>query len=161
MPSKHLILCCPLLLQPSIIPSIRVFSNELALHIRWPKYWSFSFSISPSSEYSGLISSRMDSSVLNFHNPEYFFLTNISTIFLWKAKRSCFLRDYHFWHDCQNTAETDSENISFREDTLVFLNWDMHNCLPFFLPLFLPSSHPSLVNSIIHHVFFFFHLCHT
>ena len=56
MPSNHLILCCPLLLLPSIFPSIRVFSNELALHIRWPKYWSFSFSISPSNEYSGLIS---------------------------------------------------------------------------------------------------------
>ena len=60
MPSNHLILCCPLLLPPSIFPSIRVFFNESALHIRWPKYWSFSFSISPSSEYSGLISLRMD-----------------------------------------------------------------------------------------------------
>ena len=60
MTSHHLILCCPLLLQPSIFPSIRVFSNESALCIRWPKYWSFSFSISPSNEYSGLISFRMD-----------------------------------------------------------------------------------------------------
>ena len=58
MPSNHLILCCPLLLLPPIFPSIRVFSNELALCIRWPKYWSFSFSISPSNEYSGLISFR-------------------------------------------------------------------------------------------------------
>ena len=58
MPSNHLILCRPLLLLPSIFPSIRVFSNESALHIRWPKYWSFS--ISPSSEYSGLISFRID-----------------------------------------------------------------------------------------------------
>ena len=58
MPSNHLILCHPLLLPPSILPSIRVFSNELVLHIRWPKYWNFSFSISPSNEYSGLISSR-------------------------------------------------------------------------------------------------------
>ena len=57
---KHLILCCPFLLLPSIFPSIRVFPNELILHIRWPKYWSFSFSISPSNEYSGLISFRMD-----------------------------------------------------------------------------------------------------
>ena len=56
MPSNHLILCCPFLLLPSIFPSIRVFSNELILPIRWPKYWSFSFSISPSNEYSGLIS---------------------------------------------------------------------------------------------------------
>ena len=60
MPSNHLILCHPLLLLPSIFPSIRVFSNELALRIRWTKYWSFSFSISPSNEHSGLIFFRMD-----------------------------------------------------------------------------------------------------
>ena len=60
MPSNHLILCRPLLLLPSIFPSIRVFSNESALHIRWPKYWSFSFNISPSNEHPGLISFRMD-----------------------------------------------------------------------------------------------------
>ena len=60
MSSNHLILCCPLLLLPSIFPSIRVFSNESALHIRWPKDWSVSFSISPSNEHSGLISCRMD-----------------------------------------------------------------------------------------------------
>ena len=60
MPSNHLILCPPLLLLPSIFPSIRIFSNELALHIRWPKDWSFSFNISPSNEHSGLISFRMD-----------------------------------------------------------------------------------------------------
>ena len=60
MPSNHLILCCPLLLLPSIFPSIRVFSNESALHIRWPKYWSFSFNIIPSNEHPGLISFRMD-----------------------------------------------------------------------------------------------------
>ena len=60
MPSNHLILCHPLLLLPSVFPSIRVFSKESALRIRWPKYWSFSFSFSPSNEYSGLISFRMD-----------------------------------------------------------------------------------------------------
>ena len=60
MPSNHLILYCPLLLLPSIFPSIRVFSNESALHIKWPKYWSFSFNISPSNEHPGLISFRMD-----------------------------------------------------------------------------------------------------
>ena len=60
MPSNHLILCYPLLLPPSIFPSIRVFSNESALRIRWPKYWNFSFSISPSNEYSGLICFRID-----------------------------------------------------------------------------------------------------
>ena len=60
MPSSHLIFCCPLLLLPPIPPSIRVFSNESTLHMRWPKYWSFSFSISPSKEHPGLISFRMD-----------------------------------------------------------------------------------------------------
>ena len=60
MPSNHLILCCPLLLPPSVFPRCRVFSNESVLHIRWPKYWSFSFRISPSNEYSGMISFRMD-----------------------------------------------------------------------------------------------------
>ena len=60
MPFNHLILCCPLLLLPSIFPSIRVFSNESVFHIRWPKYWSFSFNISPSNEYSGLIAFRTD-----------------------------------------------------------------------------------------------------
>ena len=64
MPFHHLILCRPLLLPPSIFASIRVFSNESALPIRWPKYWSFSFSISPSNEYSGLISFRIDSHLL-------------------------------------------------------------------------------------------------
>ena len=81
MPSNHLILCCPLLLPPSIFPSIRVFSNESVLPIRWPKYWSFTFSISPSNEYSGLISFRMDwldllavqgtlKSLLQHHSPK-------------------------------------------------------------------------------------------
>ena len=60
MPSNHFILCPPLLLPPSVFPSIRVFSNESVLHVRWPNYWSFRFSISPSSEYSGLISFKVD-----------------------------------------------------------------------------------------------------
>ena len=60
MPSNHLILCHPLLVLPSVFPSIRIFSNESTLHMRWPKYWSFSFSISPSNEYSGLIPFRID-----------------------------------------------------------------------------------------------------
>ena len=60
MPSNHLILCRPLLLLPSVFPSIRIFSSESVLHIRWPKYWSLSFSISPSNDYSGLVSFRMD-----------------------------------------------------------------------------------------------------
>jgi len=65
MPSNHLILCRPLLLLPSIFPSIRVFSNESVLCIRWPKYWSFSFSLSPSNNYSGLISFRIDWFILD------------------------------------------------------------------------------------------------
>ena len=65
MPSNHLILWCPLLLSPSIFPSIRIFSNESVLHIRWPKYWSFSFCINPSNEYSGLISFRMIGLITN------------------------------------------------------------------------------------------------
>ena len=81
MPSNHLILCCPLLLMPPIPPSIRVFSNESTLHIRWPTYWSFSFSISASNDHSGLISFRMDcldllavqgtlKSLLQHHSPK-------------------------------------------------------------------------------------------
>ena len=87
MPSNHLILCRPLLLLPSIFPSIRVFSNESALPIRWPKYWNFSFSISPSNEYPGLISFKMDwldllvvqgtlKSLLQHHSPKASILQN-------------------------------------------------------------------------------------
>ena len=74
MPSNHFILYCPFLLLPSVFPSIRVFSSESSLHIRWPKYWSFSFSISPSSEYSGLISFRMTGLIsLQFKGPSRVF----------------------------------------------------------------------------------------
>ena len=72
MPSNRLILCCPLHLLSSIFPSLRVFSNELALRIRWPKYWNFSFSISPSNEYSGLISFRIDWFDLTVHGTPVF-----------------------------------------------------------------------------------------
>ncbi|CAI9179497.1 unnamed protein product [Rangifer tarandus platyrhynchus] len=92
MQSNHLIICFPLLLQPSVFLSIRIFSSELALLIRWPKYWSFSFSISPSSEYSGLISFRTDwfdllavqgtlKSLLQHHNSKVSILRH-STFFL-------------------------------------------------------------------------------
>ena len=104
MPSNHLILCRPLLLPPSIFPSIRVFSNESVLHIRWPKYWSFSFSISPSNEYSGLISYRMDwldliavqgslKSLLQHHSPKAsilwhsgFFVVQLSHLYMTTGK---------------------------------------------------------------------------
>ena len=91
IPSNHLILCHPLLLLPSIFPNIRVFSSELAFHINWPKYWSFGFSISPSSEYSGFISFRIDglislqskgfSSLLQHHNSKASILWH--SAFLW------------------------------------------------------------------------------
>ena len=92
MPSKHLILCHPLLLQPSIFSSIMVLSNESVLHIRWPKYWSFSFNISPSNEYSGLISFRMDwldllavqgtlKSLLQHHSSKAFILLRSSFLY--------------------------------------------------------------------------------
>ena len=85
MPSNYLIFCCPLILQPSVFPSIRVSSIEQALHIRWPKYWSFSFSINPSSKYSGLISFKIDwfdllaaqgtlKSLLQHHSQKFFIL---------------------------------------------------------------------------------------
>ena len=92
MLSNHLILCRPLLLPPSIFPSSRVFSNESVLHIRWPKYWSFSFSISPSNEYSGLISFRMDwldLLVFSVRHKDSRVLTDLSK---WKSpKLQCFL----------------------------------------------------------------------
>ena len=103
MPSNHLILCHPLLLLPSIFPRIRVFSNESALRIRWPKYWSFSFSISPSNKYSGLISFSIDwfdlvvqgavNSLLQHHNLKAsvlrhssFFLVQLSHLYMTTGK---------------------------------------------------------------------------
>ena len=98
MPSKHLILYHPLLLPPSIFPSIRVFSNESALRIRWPKYWSFSFSISPSNEYSGLISFRMDwldlltvqgtlKSLLQHHSSKASIPMQYTNTYIWNLER--------------------------------------------------------------------------
>ena len=110
MPSNHVILCCPLLFLPSIFPSIRVFSNESVLHMRWPKYWSFSFSISPSSEYSGLISFRMDwfdllgvqgtlKSLLQHHSPKAsvlqcsaFFMVQLSHSYTTTGKATALIR---------------------------------------------------------------------
>ena len=98
MPSNHLILCRPLLLPPSIFPSIRVFTHESVFHIRWPKYWSFSFNISPSNEYSGLISFRMDQldllavqgtlkSLLQHHSSFTMYIT-----FILVSEQICFLK---------------------------------------------------------------------
>ena len=102
MPSNHLILCHPLLLLPSIFPSIRVFSNDSILCIRWPKYWSFSFSISPSNEHSGLISFRMDwfdlfcspkDSEESFPTPQYKSINSLVLSFLYGPTLTC-IRDY-------------------------------------------------------------------
>ena len=110
MPSNHLILCCPLLLLPSIFPSIRVFSNESALRMRWPKYWSYSFNINPSNEHPGLISFRMDwldllevqgtlKSVLQHHSPKAsilwhsaFFIVQLSDPYMTTGKNIALTR---------------------------------------------------------------------
>ena len=110
MPSNHLILCHSLLVPPSIFPSISVFSNESALHIRWPKYWSFSFNISPSNEYSGLISFRIDrfhllavqgtlGSLIQYHSskasiiqPSAFFMVQLSHPYMTTGKTITFTR---------------------------------------------------------------------
>ena len=110
MPSNHLILCRPLLFLPSVFPSIRVFSSESALHIRWPKYWSFSFSISPSGEHSGFVSFRVDrfdlfavqgtlKSLLHHHSskasilwPSAFFIVQLSHPYMTTGKTIAFTR---------------------------------------------------------------------
>ena len=112
MPSNHLILCHPLLLLPSIFPRIRVFSNESALHIRWPKYWSFNFNISPSNEHPGLISFKMDwldllavqgtlKSLLQHHSskasilrPSAFFIVQLSHLYMTTGKTITLTRHY-------------------------------------------------------------------
>ena len=140
MPFNHLILCCPLLLLPSIFPSIRIFSNELALRIRWPKYWSFSFTISPSKEYSGLISFRMDwldllavqgtlKSLLQHHRSRHqFFSTQPFLLFL-----STSIHDY--W-----------KNHSFDYMNLYQLMSFLFNTLFKFVIAFLPRSKHLLIS---------------
>ena len=108
MPSNHLILCCPLLLLPSIFPSIRVFTNKSALCIRWPEYWSFSFNISPSNEQPGLISFRMDSldllavqgtlkSLLQYHSSKASFLRH-SAFFIVQLSHPYMFTSLHVYH---------------------------------------------------------------
>ena len=98
MPSNHLILCRPLLLLPSIFPSIRVFSNESALHIRWPKYWGFSFSISPSNEYSGLISCRINWSPCSPRDSRVFSNTTVRKHQFFSAQPSLWSNSHiHTW----------------------------------------------------------------
>ena len=117
MPSNHLILCHPLLLLPSIFPSIRVFASESALRIRWPKYWSFSFNISPSNEHSGLISFRMDwldllavqgnfKSLLQHHSSKTSILQHSSKAsILWHISKASILR-HQFSHPYMTTGKT-------------------------------------------------------
>ena len=135
MPSNHLILCCPLLLLPSVFPSIRVFSNESALHIRWAKYWSFSFNISPSSVYSGLISFKMDwldllavrgtlksllqndSSKASILQCSAFFIVQLSHPYMTTGKTIAVTRwtclEFHF-----HTIELLHDQVSFHSDLL-------------------------------------------
>ena len=117
MPSNHLILCCPLLLLASVFPSIRVFSNESVLHIRWPKHWSFSFSISPSSEYLGLISFRIDWFGLLAVQGTGYYLCFYLTLSL---PMSLFNLNYYFF---QYTFENCKDNIlSIKECYIALLS---------------------------------------
>ena len=144
MPSNHLILCHPLLLLPSIFPSIRVFSNESMLHIRWPKYWSFSFSITPSNEYSGRISFRMDwldllavqetlKSLLQHHS----------------SKASVLQRSAFFIVQLSHSYMTTGKNIALTRWAFVgkvmFL---LFNMLPRLVITFLPRSKCLLISSL-------------
>ena len=135
MLSNHLILCCPLLLLPSIFPSIKVFSNDLALHIRWPKYWSFSFSISPSNEYSGLISFRIDwfgllaaQGTLKSSPATQFESISSSalSVFLWSNSHQLL---YHLVNNCwlpdaHSSAYSPSET-THPSRTTPWLSWDL------------------------------------
>jgi len=143
MPSNHFILCCSLLLLPSVCPSIKVFSNELALRIRWPKYWSinFSFSISPSNEYSGLISFRIDwfdlltvqgtlKSLLQHHSSKASVLWH--SVFLWSNS-----------HLYMTTGKT----IALTRQTFVGKVMSMlFNTLSRFVTVFLPGSKCLLIS---------------
>ena len=142
MPSNHLILCRPLLLLPSVFPSIRVFTNESALRIRWPKYWSFSFSISPSNEYSGLISFRMDwldllaiqgilKSLLQHHS----------------SKASIIWHSAFFMVQLSNPYMTTGKNIALTIQTFVSKVMSLlFNMLSGFVIAFLPRSKHLLIS---------------
>ena len=159
MPCNHLILCHPLLLLPSILPSIRVFSNESILHIRWPKYWSFSFSISPSNEYSGLISFRMDwlnllavqgtlKSVLQHHSSKAwvlwcsaFFMVQLSHPYMTTGKTKeqpkRFIKHFYDWPAC-SLVWTDMAQLTQRQEFLLGvwrkllgpLVWELGDTIP-------------------------------
>ena len=125
MPSSHLILCCPLLFLPSIFPSIRVFSNESALCIRWPKYWSFSFNISPSSEHPGLISFTMDWLAL---------LGTLKSLLQHHSSKASILQRSAFF-----TVQLFSSVISVWYFLIFFLCWNSHFVLALFSWLWCAS----------------------
>ena len=145
MPSDHLILCRPLLLSPSIFPSIKVFSNESALRIRWPKYWSLSFSMSPSNEYSGLISFRIDSldllavqgtlkSLLQHHSSKASIL-----------QRSAFFI-VQFSHSYMTTGKTKHLTIRTIQTFVGKLMSLLFNMLSRFITAFLPKDKHLLIS---------------
>ena len=148
MPSTHLILCRPFLLLPSIFPSIRVFSNESALCIRWPKYWSFSFNISPSNEYSGLISFRMDwlhllavqgtlKSLLQHHS----------------SKASILQRSAFFMVQLSHSYMTTGKTIALTRRTFVSKVMSLlFNMLSRFVMAFLPSASVFSFHDWNHHL---------
>ena len=134
MPSNHLVLCCPLLLLPSIFPSIRVFSKESTLRTRWPKYWSFSFSISPSNEYSGLISFRMDwLDLLAVQG-------TLKSLFQHHSlKASVFRRSAFFTVQLSHPYMTTGKTIALTQQTCVGKVMSLHfNMLSRFVIAFLP-----------------------
>ena len=151
MPSNHLILCHPLLLLPSIFPSIRVFSNESALHIKWPKYWSFSFNISPSNEHPGVISFRMDwldllavqgtlKSLLQYHS----------------SKASIFLHSAFFIVQLSYTYMTSGKTIALTRRTFVGKVMSLLlNMLSRLVITFLPRSKRLLISGCSHHLQWF------
>ena len=142
MPSNHLILCCPLLLPPSIFPSIRGFSNESVLLIRWPKYWSFSFSISPSNEYSGLISFRIDwLDLLAVQG-------TLKNLFQHHSSKASILRCSAFFivqlsHPYMTTGKTIALTRQAFVDKVMFL---LFNMLSYLVMTFLPRSKCLLIS---------------
>ena len=148
MPSKNLILCHPLLLPPSIFPSIRVFSSESVLHIRWPKYWSFSFSISPSDEYSGLISFRMDwldllaiqGTLMSLHQHH-------------SSKASILRCSAFFIVQLSHPYLTTGKTIALTRQTFVWKVMSLlFNILSRLVIAFLPRSKCLLIHSCSHHL---------
>ena len=142
MPSNHLILSYPLLLLPSIFPSIRVFSNESALPIKWPKYWSFSFSISPSNEYSGLISFRMD--WLDFLAVQR---TLKNLLQHHSSKSSILLHSAFFIVQLSHPYMTTGKTIAFTRWSFVGKVMSLlFNMMSRLVITFLPSSKPLLIS---------------